>query len=362
MKRTLLVFLSAGLFILVGTSSIKSPNRVTNSNGASVAGYSTSGCNSCHFSAGAGSIAISGIPNPAIAGQAYPVTITLNDAQGKRWGFVARASKGTFTSTNPNVAANASKNTVYHGSSAPVKTATSYVFDNITWTAPTTVGAVTVNFAGIAANNNGNDGSGDRAYKGTFSTTVAIPTSVKLAAFTAALSNDKVKLTWQTLSETDANRFEIERSLNGREFTYVGKVEAKGNTTSLSSYAFYDNLAQLNGKVYYRLKSVDKDGSFTYSDQTSVLIKTEKQLVLSVYPNPTKAGQNIALNITALKNQTLHYSLVNNLGKIVLSNAVSVNEGVNKLNIKSANLPAGVYHLTTLTENKQSEQVSIIIE
>jgi hypothetical protein len=96
----------------------------------------------------------------------------------------------------------------------------------------------------------------------------ARPLPVTLAAFTAqAVQNRDALLRWTTASEVNSARFEVERSLDGKSFTKVGQLAAKGNSTTASDYSFTDkgvaNLA--SGQVYYRLHQVDLDGTAAYS-------------------------------------------------------------------------------------------------
>ncbi|RZK67930.1 MAG: hypothetical protein EOO92_23800, partial [Pedobacter sp.] len=85
-----------------------------------------------------------------------------------------------------------------------------------------------------------------------------LPVSFKDFKVSAELN--RVKLDWETLSENNNERFVIERSLDGKEFKFLTSVNGKGTTASESSYTAYDN-EPLTGTNYYRLLSVDKDGT-----------------------------------------------------------------------------------------------------
>lgn len=87
---------------------------------------------------------------------------------------------------------------------------------------------------------------------------------VTLARFGGSLLDNAVSLSWTTSEEAGASHFDIERSTNAREFVQLGRVQAKGNSAASQQYQFLDNRPEA-GDNYYRLRMVDKDGSFEYS-------------------------------------------------------------------------------------------------
>ncbi|MEP6673673.1 MAG: DNRLRE domain-containing protein [Ferruginibacter sp.] len=114
---------------------------------------------------------------------------------------------------------------------------------------------------------------------------------VKLINFFARKSAGTTVLTWTTTIEINTSRFEIERSANGIDFQKSGTVNAAGNSATAINYSFND-LHPLKGLNYYRLKQVDLDGKFTYSDIRLLNYDdTKKQLI--IYPNP--AADKISL-------------------------------------------------------------------
>lgn len=92
-------------------------------------------------------------------------------------------------------------------------------------------------------------------------------------------------LHWQTSSEINNHYFEIEYSKNGTDFTNIGRKEAAGNSNTLLDYHFVHKGVDA-GMHYYRLKQVDYDGKYSYSDIKSVFVKGEDNEV-SIFPNPT---------------------------------------------------------------------------
>ncbi len=113
-------------------------------------------------------------------------------------------------------------------------------------------------------------------------TSPALP--VQIQDFTGKLVGQKAILDWSTASEQRMKSFEIEHSLDGSSFAWIGTVAAAGNTTAAQQYNFVHNKPTA-GINYYRLKQVEVDGSFSYSEIVSVNSKAPTNI--RVYPNPT---------------------------------------------------------------------------
>ena len=117
---------------------------------------------------------------------------------------------------------------------------------------------------------------------------VGLALPVELVYFTAVVnSENKVDLNWVTASESNSDYFQVERSANGQDFTPIGShVPAAGSSETDRSYAMVDN-EPLSGISYYRLKQVDMDGHFEYSEITSVMISSSPSDQASVKVFPT---------------------------------------------------------------------------
>jgi hypothetical protein len=116
---------------------------------------------------------------------------------------------------------------------------------------------------------------------GFFVTAVANPLPLSLLSFSGHTFNGYNQLQWQTADEVNTQQFELERSTDGRTFTAIATIPAKGNGSSTYSYKDYTSF---NGKIIYRLKMVDADGKFTYS--TVVTLTSNGNQQVSIYPNP----------------------------------------------------------------------------
>ena len=116
-----------------------------------------------------------------------------------------------------------------------------------------------------------------------------VPLSVELTTFTAAVVNDNVELSWKTKTETNNYGFEIERSV-ASQWKTIGFVVGKGTTAQSQSYQFVDVLSGVSlgvSIIGYRLKQIDTDGSFEYSQMVSIVLNVPQKFQLEQnYPNP----------------------------------------------------------------------------
>jgi len=154
---------------------------------------------------------------------------------------------------------------------------------------------------------------------------------IKLVSFIATSKENEVDLYWQTTSEINNHYFEIEHSQNGIDFKSIGRIEGAGNSNALLDYHFVheDVSPSLH---YYRLKQVDYDGQYSYSDIVSVFVKREVNDV-SIYPNP---ATNI-ININGADG--LYYALYDLVGRQVHNGQISDDS------ISIDHLATGMYYL-----------------
>lgn len=103
------------------------------------------------------------------------------------------------------------------------------------------------------------------------------PLPVELTSFSASLLEPHVELNWETASEINSDFFAVERSENGKDFKEVGRLKAAGDSDVPLQYRYIDEQIanRLSGSVFYRLRTVDFDGSFEYSDITTVTLSDD---------------------------------------------------------------------------------------
>lgn len=172
------------------------------------------------------------------------------------------------------------------------------------------------------------------------------PLPIELLSFTGIYNSTQNinELTWITASEKNTNRFEIEKSLDGENWTTIGSVNANGNVTENKTYNF-DDTNPLIGNNYYRLKSIDNDASFEYSNIVRIQVKGHAiaDEVAKIFPNPTHAILNVWLVSTQIQN--LVFNVSDALGKTVQQFEKQVEGGMNKLEFDVRNLSSGTYIL-----------------
>ena len=149
-----------------------------------------------------------------------------------------------------------------------------------------------------------------------FSLSLPISTlPVKLIDFNASLNNTTVDLKWTTAGEKNVSHFEIERSLDGRNYSTVGVVFAYGNTDDIKKYNFNTNVANLQATtIYYRLKSVDIDEYTEYSEVRLIRIQNDNGiLAISAFPNPVANELRLTLP-TNWQGKNVLFSIYNQSG------------------------------------------------
>lgn len=135
---------------------------------------------------------------------------------------------------------------------------------------------------------------------------------VELTSFNAKCDGNKVNIYWTTASESNNDFFEIERSSDGINFSSIVKINSQSSNSSQPlNYTALDN-NPLDGKSYYRLKQVDKDGKYSYSSLVTVNCQAALSVtpVVTVFPNP--ATNNITIDIKGLpgKKSLMIYDVV----------------------------------------------------
>jgi Peptidase family M28/Secretion system C-terminal sorting domain len=187
---------------------------------------------------------------------------------------------------------------------------------------------------------------------------------VELLAFTASVRNSEVELLWSTASELNNMGFEIERSIdNPDNFVTFGFVEGKGSSTEINYYSFTDH-PQVSGvnQLYYRLKQVDFDGSFSYSDVVTVSYDVPDEFVLSQnYPNPFNPSSRI--NYFLPQESFVSVKVYDFLGREVIT---LVNEtkaiGSYEIIFDASNLPSGTYFYTMIAGNYSATKKMILLK
>ncbi len=182
-----------------------------------------------------------------------------------------------------------------------------------------------------------------------------VPVPVKFNNFTAIRRDADGLLTWAVENESAlTDRYEIERSLNGTDFTKIANIAPKNNGLSSNTYVLTDyNLAGLRsaGILYYRVKQVDRDGRFIYSDIRSIRLDG-RGFAVGIYPNPVK--DVATLNIDLIEDADILVSITDAAGKQVKQVQVQGFKGPNVKKIDLMGMASGAYvfKVSTGTEQK----------
>jgi hypothetical protein len=207
----------------------------------------------------------------------------------------------------------------------------------------------------------GQNGASDRMYSFwfksfSFQAPIESGLPVTLKSFTATLDNKKPVMTWVSSAENNLSHYVIERSVNGTDYSEIAVLFANGNSTSDSKYGFTDNAVPAAGKgiVYYRLKMVDMDTKYKYSETRLVRIgEVVKMVTIQAFPNP--AINEIRITIPSnWQNKKIQYEIYSVTGQSirkVIRNNASQTESMD-----ISQLTVGSYIVKVIAENESATQ------
>jgi len=164
---------------------------------------------------------------------------------------------------------------------------------------------------------------------------------VEWLSINAEYRGDFNLVSWRTATEINSDLFIIERkSEAGSEFEVIGEVDAAGESVEIRSYAFKDYDVR-PGMYYYRIKQLDKDGKFEYSDIVSVEVGRKENLI-TLAPNP--ARDKSILNLSLNSGSEVLIKVVDNNGRLIRSYTIEESNGDRQEStIEIEDLPVGVY-------------------
>ena len=179
-----------------------------------------------------------------------------------------------------------------------------------------------------------------------FPSTTLLP--VKLISFTGTLNGSTTNLNWVTESIQNFSHFEVERSTDGVNFTSIVNKNATGDLSSRATYVYGDNMTSFgaNYAVYYRLKMIDLDGKFSYSN--IILIRKDGKAItdIRVIPNPLIKGSIATIRFEASERATVNLNVLDMSGRTVLRQQNNVEQGTNSVPLNNfTTLQPGTYIL-----------------
>ena len=174
---------------------------------------------------------------------------------------------------------------------------------------------------------------------------------VDIIYFAGRLNGNIISLTWKTGTEINLKHFDIEKSYNGTSFNAFATVPATGT----SQYSFNDNISKETGRrIYYRLKKIDTNGSFSYTGIFSVHVPLNQ--IFTVSPNPAGNYINVQLKETNVYNaQIFIFDLA---GRSVISQPYKT--GGSAVTIPVNQLHNGAYFVKLFVNGEQFIQKIII--
>lgn len=299
----------------------------------------TSTCSGCHSGGdNGGSISLSGLPASLMPSTTYDLTISLADDDAMVGGFQLVATDGA-TNTQVGTFTPGSDSRINDVDRLTHNAAKDFSSGSVSWdfqwTSPASLSSNEVQFyfAGNAANGNGQNGAGDFAYN---SSTMAMALPVELSFFEAKRMKESVLLTWETLSELDNEGFEVEHSTDSKTWTTLGFVAGNGTSLEPNIYTFeHDEPKQ--GNNYYRLKQIDFDKDFEYSDVVQAYFGIDESSV-QIYPNPVQ-------DILTIENGVGEARIFNIVGREIRYFMLTAEQ----YNVEVSDLEAGIYLLQIQT-------------
>ena len=184
---------------------------------------------------------------------------------------------------------------------------------------------------------------------------------VEMNTFTASVADGKVLLNWSTASETNNYGFEVERKNGNSSWNKIGFVPGTGTTTQMHSYSYTDENVSA-GDYSYRLKQVDFDGSFEYSQVVEAVVGGAYEFALEQnYPNPFNPLTNIKYSLKA--KSYVELKVINLLGEEVKTLVSEEQQaGSYTINFDASSLASGIYFYTLKAGDFVSTKKMILLK
>ena len=177
---------------------------------------------------------------------------------------------------------------------------------------------------------------------------------VELLDFSIKCNGSENKLFWITASELNNDYFEVQRSYDIANWDIIAKIDGAGNSNKLLKYSFTDE--KLNQKAYYRLKQVDFDGKFVYSQILASECSNSLGESIKIYPNPT--SDNINILIENWNTETINLEIFDMMGRLIYSKNLNLFNYSTKESIDLSHFKSGIY-MIRFTDNNTTQNIRI---
>ncbi len=187
------------------------------------------------------------------------------------------------------------------------------------------------------------------------------PLPVELLEFKGSLSGNDGLLQWKTENENNTSNYVMERSIDALNYSSIATVLAR-NSAGVNQYTYPDpNIVSLGAPVvYYRLKLVDLDGTFKYSNIVAIPIENNKATI-RLYPNPV-TNNVINLTITTSQDEKFYWRFTDNIGRMIKAGAYSVSPGINYISEQIGFVSTGVYYMQLYNGNDLQQVIKVMKE
>lgn len=165
--------------------------------------------------------------------------------------------------------------------------------------------------------------------------------------FSVEASGEDVEIVWATASELNASHFEVQRSIDGITYERLEDITAAGTSQDVNEYGFTDRFVTSlsTSTLYYRLRQIDLDGSYDYSNVIEFDLDGVSQFNIKTYPNPVVDKITIELEWSAQAQEML---VANMQGKVLYKRILTQELGSASYRLDMENWPAGIYHVSLI--------------
>jgi len=287
-----------------------------------------------------------------VPGNSYDVTITVNSEVGApaAYGFQAVAldvnnsNAGTFASENDIIGIRTINQRLYAEHNMPSSERTF----TLRWEAPhTDIGDVTFYASGNTVNGdgtpNGDSGIGTVPAKLQISPNTALP--IEMTAFKVEQSFNSILLEWATQTESNSSHFVLEHAPDGANFKEFARVSAAGFSSEIQLYSEY-HINPNNGFNYYRLKIVDMNGTFEYTDIIAYYMDKKQRPTLEALPNLVADKTTVLFHnhMGNVFDSELHVHTMS--GQLVGTFPFGLSPGENRIELDLSGLERGYYNVS----------------
>ncbi|MEI9946990.1 MAG: T9SS type A sorting domain-containing protein [Chitinophagaceae bacterium] len=209
--------------------------------------------------------------------------------------------------------------------------------------------------------NDPNTASPDDATVINFCSNITLP--VDLTAFSGSYRNGSSLLNWETANEVNFDHFEIERSTDNSYYTAIGAVASQHATTT-AKYQYTDDLSSQSGSIFfYRLKMVDIDGNYKYSN--TIMIRKDVNAVsgITVSPNPVISGGIATIRVKSDTKKSVEIRVTDAAGRVVLKQQNQLVQGVNSISFNNSlnRIQSGIYTIQVISDDEiLSTRLSVV--